>query len=299
MPVGQIIKAISGFYYVRTSNQGVLPCRARGIFKFTKKKINPLVGDYVEYEMTGQGEGVVTWIQPRQTELVRPPIANVEQAVVVCSLREPDFQQMPVDRVLVHAERTGLAIKLCLTKQDLVAPESEWRQIASIRAIYERAKYPIRVTSIKTQVGVEELKQDLLGRISVFVGQSGVGKSSLLQQMLPGHLLETGSVSQKLGRGRHVTRTVELLALPDGGQVADTPGFSQLTFQGFQATELSHYFPEFAQYAEECRFRECLHQNEPGCVVKAAVAAEEIDRTRYGNYLRFLTEIKEQPWRYS
>jgi ribosome biogenesis GTPase / thiamine phosphate phosphatase len=295
MPVGQIIKAISGFYYVRTPDHVILPCRARGVFKFAKKKMNPLVGDDVEYEMTGPAEGVVTLIQPRRTELVRPPIANVEQAVVVCSLREPDFQQMPVDRVLVHAERTGLDVKIYLTKQDLVADESECMQI---RAIYEPTKYPIRVTSVKTQVGIEELKQDLRGRVSVFVGQSGVGKSSLLQQLLPGHLLETGSISQKSGRGRHVTRAVELITLPDGGQVADTPGFSQLTFQGFQAAELTHYFPEFVKYAERCRFRECLHQNEPRCVVKQAVEAEKIARARYHNYLRFLDEIKEQQWRY-
>lgn len=294
MPVGQIVKAISGFYYVRSPEGEEIQCRARGVFKFKKKKLTPLVGDYVQYEMTGPGEGFVTSVEPRQTELLRPPIANVDQAVVVCSLREPEFHQMPVDRFLVHGERAGLELIICLTKRDLVDDDSE---VERIRAIYQPAGYPVIVTSIRTQVGIDELKKFLAERTSVFAGQSGVGKSSLLNQLLPDRRLETGEVSRKLRRGRHTTRQVELLPLNNGGQVADTPGFSQLTFQGFEPEELSGCFPEMRELSDRCRFRGCLHLNEPGCAVKEAVQNEEIHAGRYNNYLQFLTEIKEEQQR--
>lgn len=294
MPVGQIVKAISGFYYVRTPEGEQVQCRARGVFKFEKKKLTPLVGDYVEFEQTGLDEGVVTSVQPRQTELLRPPIANVDQAVVVCSLREPAFQQMPVDRFLVHGEREGLQIIICLTKRDLLNDEQE---IERIRAIYAPAGYPIIATSIKTQQGIAELKTYLTEHISVFAGQSGVGKSSLLNQILPAGNLQTGAVSQKLGRGRHTTRQVELIPLASGGHVADTPGFSQLTFKGFEPEDLSDCFPEYRERADQCRFRGCLHQNEPGCAVKEAVEEGQIHPDRYQNYLQFLSEIKEEQQR--
>jgi ribosome biogenesis GTPase len=290
MPFGQIVKAISGFYYVRTEKGEVLKCRARGIFKFEKKKLTPLVGDIVEFEQTGLDEGVVTSVQPRRTELIRPPIANVDQAVVVCSLRKPNFQQMPVDRFLVHGEREGLEIVIVLTKRDLLEDEGE---IEKIRDIYAPAGYQVIATSIFTKEGIEELKRALSGKVSVFAGQSGVGKSSLLNELLPDRNLKTGSVSKKIGRGRHTTRTVELLSLEEGGQVADTPGFSQLSFQGFEPTELSDCFPEFRERAAGCRFRGCLHVEEPGCEVKEAVKRGEIEKNRYRNYVQFLEEIKE------
>jgi ribosome biogenesis GTPase / thiamine phosphate phosphatase len=290
MPVGQIIKAISGFYFVRTDGSDVLKCRARGVFKFEKKKLSPLVGDIVEFEETGQNEGIVTSVRPRRNELIRPPIANVDQAVVVCSLRQPRFHQMPVDRFLVHGEREGLELVIVLTKRDLLKDDKE---IERIRAIYQPAGYKVIATSIVTGEGMDQLKAELAGKVSVFAGQSGVGKSSLLNQLLPGMDLLTGQVSKKIGRGRHTTRTVELLPLETNGQVADTPGFSQLTFQGFEPTELGDYFPEIRVRAPECRFRGCLHTGEPGCAVKAALEREEINEDRYRNYMQFLEEIKE------
>lgn len=295
MPIGQIVKAISGFYYVRSEDGTELQCRARGVFKFSKKKITPLVGDFVEYEVTGLDEGVVTSIRPRRSELLRPAIANVDQAVVVCSLREPEFQQMPVDRFLVHGEREGLDLVLCLTKWDLLENEAAVRNICDI---YEPAGYPVLVTSVKTEQGLDELKSYLTDRISVFAGQSGVGKSSLLNEILPERILLTGRVSEKLGRGRHTTRQVELIPLPDGGQVADTPGFSQLSFQGFEPEELNDYFPEIHERSSLCKFRGCLHVNEPQCEVKAALERGEIHPERYQNYYQFLTEIKDQQRRY-
>lgn len=290
MPVGQIVKAISGFYYVRTPDGDVLQCRARGVFKFEKKKLTPLVGDWVEFEQMGADEGVVTSVQPRKNELVRPPIANVDQAVVVCSLRQPRFQQMPVDRLLAHAEREGLEIVIVLTKKDLIDSEEE---VEKIRQIYRFAGYPVLATSIHTLEGLDELRERLSGKTTVFAGQSGVGKSSLLNRLLPGIQLETSAVSKKIGRGRHTTRTVELLPLPSGGHVADTPGFSQLSFQTFEKEELSGCFPEFRQQADGCRFRGCLHLNEPDCAVKAALEQGEINRERYDHYKQFIAEIEE------
>jgi ribosome biogenesis GTPase len=190
----------------------------------------------------------------------------------------------------VHGEREGLEIVIVLTKKDLLEDESE---LARIRAIYEPAGYPVIATSIHTGEGVEELQRHLDGKVSVFAGQSGVGKSSLLNRLLPGLHLETGAVSRKIGRGRHTTRQVELLQLPSGGQVADTPGFSQLTFAGFEPEELSGCFPELRERAAGCRFRGCLHMSEPGCEVKAALERGEINEERFRHYTLFLGEILE------
>ncbi|MFC4076452.1 ribosome small subunit-dependent GTPase A [Salinithrix halophila] len=288
MPEGQIVKAISGFYYVRTP-EGDVQCRARGVFK--KRKWSPLVGDRVQFNYTENGEGVVTDIYSRETELIRPPIANVDQAVVVGSFREPDLSLDLLDRFLVHAEREGLEILICLTKRDLAGEEAE---VDRVRAIYNPAGYPVLITSVREGIGIDVLKKELAGRLSVFAGQSGVGKSSLLNAVLPSLELATGEVSRKLGRGRHTTRQVEILELPEGGQVADTPGFSQLGFTGMEEIELSACFPEMALRAPDCKFRGCLHKNEPGCAVQQAVERGEIDRGRYRNYRQFLEEIHEQ-----
>lgn len=290
MPVGQIVKAISGFYYVKTSDQ-IFQCRARGKFKFQKKKQTPLVGDMVQFDQTGVDEGVITFIQPRSTELVRPPIANVNQAIVVCSLKDPDFTQMPLDRFLVQAEHKQLDIVICLTKKDLVTHEQE---IDAIRRIYEPTGYRMILTSILTDEGLTELKSVLEGKTSVFAGQSGVGKSTLLNRLLPKATLSTGAVSQKIGRGRHTTRQVELLALGEAGQVADTPGFSQLSFQGIELDELQFTFPEMEPLIPACRYRGCLHDQETDCGVKEGVAEGKIAQSRYQHYLHFLQEIKNQ-----
>ncbi|SFJ61743.1 ribosome small subunit-dependent GTPase A [Thermoflavimicrobium dichotomicum] len=295
MPQGQIFKAISGFYYVRTKEGEELECRARGVFKFEKKKVKPLVGDWVEVEKISEREGVVKAVLPRQTELLRPPIANVDQAIVVCSLKEPDFQQMPLDRFLVQAEKEGLDIVICLTKHDLVTDENEVEKICTV---YEEAGYPVVITSVRTGHGIELLQAYLKDKVSVFAGQSGVGKSSLLNQLLPDLKLQTGEVSRKIGRGRHTTRQVELLLLPQGGQVADTPGFSQLSFQGMEIEELGACFPEISKKSISCRFRGCLHVNEPDCAVREAVESGKMNAERYQHYLQFLQEMKEQKRRY-
>jgi ribosome biogenesis GTPase / thiamine phosphate phosphatase len=291
MPIGQIVKAISGFYYVRTPEDELIRCRARGIFKFERKKITLLVGDFVQFKKIGPNNGFITSIQLRQTELIRPSIANVNQAVVVSSLREPNFQQGLVDRFLVHGEHKGLDLVICLTKYDLVDNKQE---IEEIRAIYQPTGYPVILTSIYNQVGIEELKNVLHQKVSVFAGQSGVGKSSLLRSLIPNYPFKTGEVSAKLGRGRHTTRLIELISLNDGGQVADTPGFNRLSFQGFEPQSLSSYFPEIKIVASRCYYRGCLHVDEPQCEVQHAVLRKEIHEARFQHYLQFLGEIQEE-----
>ncbi|GAB6932509.1 ribosome small subunit-dependent GTPase A [Calditerricola satsumensis] len=288
MATGRIVKAVGGFYTVFDGHQ-LWQCRARGVFR--KKGITPLVGDWVEFEPVGTGEGVVTEVAPRQNALVRPPVANVEQAVLVFSLREPDFSALLADKFLVHVERANLDALLVLTKVDLAGDEEE---IDAVRRLYEPAGYPVVATSTVTGRGLDEVAAHLKDRVSVFAGQSGVGKSSLLNALIPDLNLPTGAISRKLGRGRHTTRHVELIRLPGGGFVADTPGFSQLDFFDISSQELASCFPEIRRAAEGCRFRGCLHVKEPDCAVRTAAEFGEIPPSRYRHYLAFLTEIRER-----
>ncbi len=226
MTSGLIVKALSGFYYVMPDDGGdVVQCRARGVFK--KKGITPLVGDRVTYEVEATGEGTVTEIQPRKSELNRPPIANVDTAVLVFSIAEPAVSHQLLDRFLVHTELAGSGDDDMFSKKDLEEQGERLRNGArSMRRSAMRCSPPARLE----RVGTDDLSKRLAGHISVFAGQSGVGKSTLLNAMIPGLNLETNAISRKLGRGKHTTRHVELIALPDGGWIADTPGFSQLDF---------------------------------------------------------------------
>lgn len=312
MPAGLIVKALSGYYYVLSEEDELMTsiqCRARGIFK--KRGVSPLVGDKVIYELTENGEGTVDEILPRTSELVRPPVANVELVVLVFAVTEPALNLQLLDKFLVHTESAGLETIICLTKQDLVTedngtpadtPNKAEMQSSSVQTIvklYESIGYRTVVTSAKCGVGIEPVLEQLAGRISVFAGQSGVGKSSLLNAMVPGLQLETNQISMKLGRGKHTTRHVELIRLSNGGLVADTPGFSQLDFlQIEEAEQLSSCFKEFHSYAAECKFRGCLHLHEPGCKVVEAKENGSISESRYEHYLQFLTEIKERKRRY-
>jgi ribosome biogenesis GTPase / thiamine phosphate phosphatase len=314
MPAGLIVKALSGYYYVLpddTESMEPVVCRARGIFK--KRGVSPLVGDRVEYELTENGEGTVDEILPRSTELVRPPVANVDLVVLVFSVTEPILNLQLLDKFLVHTESAGLDTLICLTKQDLVysaveaGMETSSELTVSDEAVdldtaiklYESIGYQVILTSAKEGIGVEAVEAQLDNRISVFAGQSGVGKSSLLNAMIPGLSLETNAISMKLGRGKHTTRHVELIRLPSGGLVADTPGFSSLDFlQIEEAEELSSCFREFRVLSEQCKFRGCLHLHEPNCRVIEAVESGEVASSRYDHYLQFLTEIKERKRRY-
>ena len=301
MLAGWIVKALSGFYYVipdgATTSEPV-QCRARGIFKLNN--MSPLVGDYVTYEVSATGEGTINEIQPRASELIRPPIANVQQAILIFSIVEPALHLQLLDKFLVHIEHEGLEPVICLTKHDLLRldDKSSVALIEQAISIYERMGYPVIVTSTKQQTGLSQVKERLRGRISVFSGQSGVGKSSLVNALVPNVTMETNQISKKLGRGKHTTRHVQLIPLPEGGWVADTPGFSQLDFLQIEAEQLSNCFREFRALSQECKFRSCLHHQEPGCRVRQAVENGEIAESRYAHYGQFLQEIKERKRRY-
>lgn len=288
MPEGQIIRAVSSFYYVQCEDE-VIECKARGLFK--KNNITPLVGDYVLFELTDNNHGVVTEVKKRKNELVRPPISNVDQALLVFSIKEPDINYLLLDKFLVHIEQANIEPIICITKFDLVDKEDD--EIQEKLHIYQNVGYKIIKTG-KFGVELDELENILKDKVTVFSGQSGVGKSTLLNTLLPSLGLETGDISYKLGRGKHTTRVVQLINLPFGGAVADTPGFSQLDFSGIEAVELENYFIEFSQYSAQCRFRGCNHSNEPGCAVKSAVEDNKIAKERYEHYVEFMKEIKEQ-----
>ena len=285
MPEGRIIKALSGYYYVLDGNE-IWQCRARGIFK--KKGISPLVGDWVTYDQEQNQEGYIQTVENRKTQLVRPPIANVEQAVLVFSLAEPAFSRLLLDKFLVHTESAGLRSIICLSKADLLPDGYQ-----SIQDLYKGIGYYVLVTNRESGQGIDELKQLLQHQISVFSGQSGVGKSTLLNAILPDANLQTGQISERLRRGKHTTRHVELIPV-EGGFVADTPGFSQLDFFNIEPEELGYYFVEFKEFIPDCKFRGCLHHSEPNCAVRTALDEGRIDRQRYDSYIQFLEEIREE-----
>ncbi|ASA21054.1 ribosome small subunit-dependent GTPase A [Paenibacillus donghaensis] len=301
MPEGIIVKALSGYYYVKpfqenaiVTGEDTVQCRGRGILK--RKEITPLVGDHVIYSLTENGEGMVDDVHPRESELIRPPVANVRLAVLVFSVREPDMNLNLLDKFLVHIENSGLKVLIVLSKQDLADDAGE--ATAYVKALYEQVGYEVMVTSSLTGAGSEDLRKRLSGGISVFAGQSGVGKSTLLNRIVPGLGLETGEISLRLGRGRHTTRHVELMDIGEGGFVADTPGFSQLDFLELGVEELSTCFREFAPYAEQCKFRGCSHLHEPGCQVISALEQGEIASSRYEHYKLFYNEMKDKKRRY-
>lgn len=302
MAEGLIVKALSGYYYVLPDGEcetKTIRCRARGIFK--KIGVSPLVGDRVVFSRTENDEGTVDEILPRHSELIRPPIANADLAVLVFSVVEPAIHLQLLDKFLVHVEKAGLDAMICLTKSDLLSSyEGEPLETISdeVLRLYSKIGYDVVMTSAEEGSGTEDVASRLSGRISVFAGQSGVGKSSLLNAMIPGLTLQTNEISMKLGRGRHTTRHVELIKLAAGGFVADTPGFSQLDFTDMEPEELDRYFREFRPLSERCRFRGCTHHNEPDCQVIEAEQDGGIASSRYAHYIQFLTEIKEKERRY-
>ncbi|MDH6364278.1 ribosome biogenesis GTPase [Enterococcus sp. PF1-24] len=245
------------------------------------------MGDDVVFSSENLTDGYLLEILPRENELVRPPVANVDQGVVVTSLVEPDFSYNLLDRFLVTLESKSIEPVIYISKTDL-APTSPL--LAEIKKTYETIGYTVIFAS---EQGVAELERLFPERLTVFMGQSGAGKSTLLNQISPELALATAEISSSLGRGKHTTRHVELIPLYDG-LVADTPGFSSIDFLEMTIYELPKYFPEFIQASENCRFRECRHTHEPNCGVKAAVAAGEISTTRYENYLQFVSEIESK-----
>ena len=291
---GKIIKGIGGFYYVDTE-KGLYECRARGIFR--KNKITPLVGDRVGISVVDEEnkKGVVEEIEKRDTELVRPPIANVDKALIVFAIKNPAPNLSLLDRFIVLAEKENLEIVIVFTKVDL---DADGELLEELKSIYEVSGYKVIPVSNKLKLNIDKIKEELKENTVVFAGPSGVGKSSLLNEVDKNFELKTGEVSDKIKRGKHTTRHAELLKLECGGMVADTPGFSSLTLDDIDESELKEYFIEFDKY-DDCRFgSRCIHENEPSCAVKEAVENGEISKKRYESYIQLLNEIRSGKRRY-
>ena len=291
---GKIIKGIGGFYYVDTE-KGLYECRARGIFR--KNKITPLVGDRVSISVVDKEnkKGVVEEIEKRDTELVRPPIANVDKALIVFAIKNPAPNLSLLDRFIVLAEKENLEIVIVFTKVDL---DADGELLEELKSIYEVSGYKVIPVSNKLKLNIDKIKEELKENTVVFAGPSGVGKSSLLNEVDKNFELKTGEVSDKIKRGKHTTRHAELLKLECGGMVADTPGFSSLTLDDTDESELKEYFIEFDKY-DDCRFgSRCIHENEPSCAVKEAVENGEISKKRYESYIQLLNEIRSGKRRY-
>lgn len=289
MPKGRVIKAYSGHYYV-SHGDTVVDCKLRG--RLRKEDKDVLVGDMVSFTLTDpQGVyGVIEDLFPRKTRLLRPPVANVDQAVIVIACNEPEPDLELLDRILVTVAANSLDIVICLNKIDLVS-----RYAADKTAKpYRSAGYKTIKTSARAGWGMTRLRKALSGKLSVFAGPSGVGKSALLNSLEPGLRLETGEVSARTGRGRHTTRHAHLLKIEPQGYVADTPGFSKLDLDGIDSRSLGYLFPEFRVPMQYCKFTTCLHHKEPKCGVKKAMETGNIEEFRYTHYVKLLLEIAER-----
>lgn len=287
---GKIIKGIAGFYYVNVVESGVYECKAKGVFR--KEKIKPLVGDNVRIEILDEENktGNIVEIFPRKNELIRPAVANIDQALVVFAVTKPTPHFNLLDRFLVMMERKEIPVVLCFNKKDIAtSPE-----IAELEAIYEKCGYPIVFTSALEQENIEEIRRLLLKKTTAIAGPSGVGKSSLINLLQNQVQMETGTISRRIERGKHTTRHSELIAVDADSYIMDTPGFSSLYVNDFEKEELKYYFREFASYEGQCRFQGCDHVHEPGCAVKEALEEGKIHPIRYKNYLEMYTELKEK-----
>ncbi len=287
-----MVKAAGGFFTVRTGSGEEYHCKARGLLKRGNSAL--MVGDRVIFKpdqgpagASGQ-EGVVEKLIPRKNRLNRPPVSNIDQLVIIMSLKDPECDWQLISRMLVLAEKENLKSFVCLNKVDLLDQENLNAIIAKVNPY----PYPLIFTSAKTGSGLDKLNKTLKGNCSVFAGPSGVGKSSLLNAMQPGLKLKTGIVSDKIRRGKHTTRQVELLALDNGGSVVDTPGFTRLDFQDLDQEELSSYFPEFEPFLGKCGFRNCMHLTEPKCAVVSEVG-NSINPMRYEHYRYFTDELSK------
>lgn len=288
MPTAQVIKMYNGFYYLQVAGQEeLLSCRLRGRIKRNKGAV--VTGDYVEYQMLDDGTGVIESCLPRRTLLKRPAVANIDQVLITFAARQPDLNQLLLNRFLVLAEWSGIPeIVICINKCDLLEEKADFLQD------YVQAGYKLLMVSAQEGQGIQELKKLLTGRVTVFAGPSGVGKSSLLNAVDSNLELATGKISDKIKRGKHTTRAACLLPLPEGGTVVDTPGFSAAELENIDKAQLAHYFPEFRPYIEKCYYNTCTHSHEPDCAVKEAVEAGAICQARYEAYLNILQTINER-----
>lgn len=287
--VGKIMKGIAGFYYVHVEGRGVYECKAKGIFR--KEGIKPLVGDNVEMDVLDDAEmlGNIREILPRKSALLRPAVANVDQALVLFAIVKPNPNFNLLDRFLIRMEQQKLPTIICFNKEDIASPEEK----AALCKSYETCGYQVLFISVLENRGLDQVRELLAGKTTALAGPSGVGKSSLINQLSPATQMETGEISEKIKRGRHTTRHSEIIALGDGTYIMDTPGFTSLDMPDITKEELGGYYPEFRAYEPYCKFRGCAHLSEPDCRVKEAVEEGGISRVRYENYTVLYRELKE------
>ena len=285
---GKIVKGISGFYYVHTAESGVYECKAKGVFR--NRNIKPLVGDDVEIAVTDEKEnkGNIEEIAPRRNELIRPAVANIDLALIIFAAAKPQPNFNLLDRFLVMMEYQQVPVTVCFNKKDLAKEE----ELAEYIRIYRGCGYPVIETSAKKREGMKELRMLLAGKTAAVAGPSGVGKSSLINTLQSNVLMETGSISKKIERGRHTTRHSEIIPLGGDTYIMDTPGFSTLYIPGFEKEELKNYYKEFQRYESGCRFYGCSHIEEPDCMIREAVRDGGISSLRYENYKLLYRELK-------
>lgn len=285
MKTGKIVKGIGGFYYV-ISDGKIFECKARGSFR--KQKISPLVGDIVEFSVFDNSENAIEKILPRKNELVRPPLANLDSLFIVSSLIDPKINTQIIDNLIAIAEYKHIEPIIIFTKTDLDTNAEYYRKM------YVNAGFKVILCNNNTGEGSQEIKELLSGKCSAFTGNTGVGKSSLLNNIFPNLNLKTGETSKKLGRGKHTTRQCELYET-DGGFIADTPGFSSLDFQKCEKIlkeDLPHCFREFEEYLPLCKFSTCSHTTDKGCAVVNAVNTGKISKSRHNSYVSMYNEVK-------
>ena len=289
---GKIMKGVGGFYYIHPHNtvNTIYECKAKGAFR--NQKIKPAVGDDVEIEIISEQDktGNIVEILPRENLLIRPAVANVDQAVIVFALADPKPNYNLLDRFLIMMEQQGVDTLICFNKSDLVSGQ-EAKEICDI---YAGAGYQVFLTVAKENVGVDAFREAIRGKTSVFAGPSGVGKSSMLNALHPQAQVQTGAVSEKIRRGKHTTRHSELIYIEEDTYIMDTPGFSSLYTNDFGKEELKYYFPEFDQYQGGCRFQGCNHISEPGCLVKEALEEGKVHPVRYEDYCEMYRELEQK-----
>lgn len=287
---GKIIKGIAGFYYIYAEDGETYECKAKGIFR--KDNFKPLVGDDVEITVLDEKEkeGSVTAILPRKNSLIRPAVANVDQAFVIFAMEDPKPNFLLLDRFLIMMEQQGIPAVICFNKKDLAAEE----ELESLLHTYEGCGYRVVLSSTLRGDGLEEIREILRGKTTVVAGPSGVGKSSITNCMQGEIQMETGEISRKLKRGRHTTRHSQVIPVEKDTFLMDTPGFSSLYLTDMEEEELKTYFPEFRKYEDQCRFQGCRHIHEPDCGVKDALSRKEISSLRYEDYLELYQELKEK-----
>ncbi len=281
--IGIITKGIGGLYTVYTE-EGAIQCKARGIFR--KENIKPCIGDKVEISIKEDGSNMIEKIFDRETEMIRPKVSNVNQVIIVFSIKNPKINLDLLDRFIVLAEEVGLKVVICINKTDI-----ENDDVGDIKEIYENAGYEVVLVSAEKNIGIDKIENIIKGNITVFAGPSGVGKSSIVNKLLGKDFMEVGEISKKIKRGKHTTRHSELIVFDDNSYIVDSPGFTSLSLSHIESTDLKNYFIEFNKFNDECEFLNCNHDKEKKCGIKNNIN-NGINEQRYNRYLFFYNELK-------